>query len=81
MSKITEVYLGDNVRWHCSVGLFHGTVTDITIDKNAAGKMIPWFTISYTLSSGRTYTIRMAGTESYLSMMKFEVLDRNTYAA
>jgi len=77
MAKITEVYVGDIAQWVSAAGTLVGEVVDIDIALNAKGKMSPWLLVK-TEEKG---LVRLCGTEGYLKMMKFRVLERVAYAA
>lgn len=71
---ITEVLIGDRVRYESAAGTIRGEVVDIVEAKNAADQMINWLVIEYH-SHGRDQRVRLA--ETALQMMKLKVIFRD----
>lgn len=71
---ITEVLIGDRVRYESAAGTIRGEVVDIVEDLNAANQLINWYVIQYH-AHGRDQRVRLA--ESALPMMKLKVIFRD----
>ncbi len=63
MNNVTDIRVGDRVRWECHAGTLRGQIISIDLDLNANQELIPWITIE----------TRLCGTYGYLNMMKFQV--------
>jgi hypothetical protein len=72
MSNVTDIRVGDRVRWECHAGTLRGEITSIDLDLNANQELIPWITIE-TFVNGKEQRVRLCGTYGYLNMMKFQV--------
>ena len=72
MSNVTDIRVGDRVRWECHAGTLRGEITSIDLDLNANQELIPWITIE-TFVNGKEQRVRLCGTYGYLKMMKFQV--------
>lgn len=69
---VDSVRVGDRVRWTSADGTLRGEISEIRLNKNADGKLIPWVFIDY-IQDNMTKTAMLAGTEANLSLMKFQV--------
>ena len=68
--NIDTIRAGDEISYACGLGLIpRATVTAITIARNAAGGLIPWLSLNYTVN-GRTINTRIAATESAMIMYR-----------
>ena len=76
MSNVTDIRVGDRVRWECHTGTLRGEITSIDLDLNANQELIPWITIE-TFVNGKEQRVRLCGTYGYLNMMKFQVIFRD----
>jgi hypothetical protein len=76
MSNVTDIRVGDRVRWESAAGTLRGQITSIDLDLNANQELIPWITIE-TFINGREQRIRLCGTHGYVRMMKLIVLFRD----
>jgi hypothetical protein len=72
MSNVTDIRVGDRVRWSSAAGTLRGEITSIDLDLNANQELIPWITIE-TIVNNKERHVRLCGTDSYLKMMKFQV--------
>ena len=72
MSKVTDVRVGDRVRWECHAGTIRGEILEIRLAHNAKDELIPWLIIEY-INDNKPGKINLCGTDSYLKMMKFQV--------
>jgi hypothetical protein len=72
MSNVTDIRVGDRVRWECHAGTLRGEIVSIDLDLNANQELIPWITIE-TFVNGKEQRVRLCGTYGYLKMMKFQV--------
>jgi hypothetical protein len=72
MSNVTDIRVGDRVRWECHAGTLRGEIISIDLDLNANQELIPWITIE-TFVNGKEQRVRLCGTYGYLKMMKFQV--------
>jgi hypothetical protein len=75
MSNVTDIRVGDRVRWECHAGTMRGEITSIDLDLNANQELIPWITIKTFAHEyyGLEKHVRLCGTHGYLKMMKFQV--------
>ena len=74
---ITEVLIGDRVRYESAAGMIRGEVVRIVQAKNAANNMINWIHIEYfNPKSPSTHSIAVLA-ETALEMMKFKVTFRD----
>ena len=72
MSNVTDIRVGDRVRWECHAGTIRGEILEIRLAHNAKDELIPWLIIEYTENNKSCKTM-LCGTDSYLKMMKFQV--------
>ena len=77
MSNVTDIRVGDRVRWECHAGTLRGEIVSIDLDLNANHELIPWIKIE-TFVNGKEQRVRLCGTNGYLKMMKFQVNFRST---
>lgn len=77
MSNVTDIRVGDRVRWECHAGTLRGEIVSIDLDLNANHELIPWIKIE-TFVNGKEQRVRLCGTYGYLKMMKFQVNFRST---
>ena len=70
-----KIEVGNKVEWTSAAGVIKGQVLGIYLDKNLEGVLIPWIRVGYIhqLSHLPVNTV-ICGTDSYLKMMKFQVL-------
>lgn len=71
---ITEVLVGDRVRYESAAGTIRGEVVDIVEGLNAANNMINWYVIEYH-NNGWQQRVRLA--ETALPMMRLKVIFRD----
>jgi hypothetical protein len=64
-----QVQINDKITWSSAAGQLIGAVTNITLDLNAAGKVVPWLYIK----TDKT-TVRLCATDSNLIMMKVQLV-------
>ncbi len=72
MSNVTDIRVGDRVRWSSAAGVLRGEIVSIALGLNANQKLIPWITIE-TIVNNKEHRVRLCGTDSYLKMMEFQV--------
>jgi hypothetical protein len=72
MSNVTDIRVGDRVRWSSAAGTLRGEIVSIALDLNANQELIPWITIK-TIVNNKDRRVRLCGTDSNLKMMKFQV--------
>jgi hypothetical protein len=79
MSNVTDIRVGDRVRWSSAAGTLRGEITSIDLDLNANQELIPWITIKTFAHEyyGLEKHVRLCGTYGYLKMMKFQVIFRD----
>lgn len=76
MGTITDIRIGDRVRWASAAGTLRGEIVDFVLDQNANGELVPWLIVeNYVFNEVRR--IRICGTDAYLKMVKFQVLFRD----
>ena len=80
MSNVTDIRVGDRVRWESATGTTRGEIVSIELGLNANQKLIPWITIETTVND-KDSRVRLCGTDSYLKMMKFQVNFRDRVVA
>jgi hypothetical protein len=76
MSNVTDIRVGDRVRWECHAGTLRGQIISIDLDLNANQELIPWITIE-TFVNGKEQRVRLCGTYGYIRMMELVVLFRD----
>jgi hypothetical protein len=59
-----KLRINDQVTWSCLAGELNGTVVDIVLDLNAAGKTVPWIDVK----TART-TVRLCATDMNLAQL------------
>lgn len=68
-----KLRINDRVTWRCLAGELNGTVVDIVLDLNAAGKTVPWIDVKTNRS-----TVRLCATDMnlvQLSVAKVETTE------
>jgi len=80
MSKVTDILVGDRVRWESAAGTIRGEILEIRLAQNANNELIPWLIIEF-YNNNKACKIMLCGTEDYLNMMKFKVNFRDRVAA
>ena len=80
MSKVTDVRVGDRVRWESAAGTIRGEILEIRLAQNANNELIPWLIIEF-YNNNKACKTMLCGTEDYLNMMKFKVNFRDRVAA
>jgi hypothetical protein len=80
MSKVTDIRVGDRVRWESAAGTIRGEILEIRLAQNANYELIPWLIIEF-YNNNKACKIMLCGTEDYLNMMKFKVNFRDRVAA
>lgn len=76
MSNVTDIRVGDRVRWESAAGVLRGQIISIDLAQNANQELIPWITIE-TFVNGLEKRVRLCGTYGYIRMMKLVVLFRD----
>lgn len=61
-----KLEIGTKITWVSRAGKLHGTITNVVLSLNAAGKVVPWIDIA---SAGRRST-RLCALDGNLKMMK-----------
>lgn len=74
---ITEVLIGDRVRYESAAGTIRGEVIRIVRAKNAANNMINWIHVQYHNEKAPTKKSIAVLAETALVMMKFVVTFRD----
>ena len=74
---ITEVLIGDRVRYESAAGTIRGEVVRIVRAKNAAGNMINWIHIQYHNEKSPSKSSIAVLAETALPMMKLVVTFRD----
>lgn len=64
--------INDQVTWISRAGAKIGTIVNIKLDLNAAGKVVPWIDIK---THGSVNTVRLCATDEYLAQMKVMKVD------
>jgi hypothetical protein len=64
-----KLQINNNVTWSSAAGQLSGTIVNIVLDLNAAGKVVPWIDIK----TERT-TVRLCATDSNLIMMNVQLV-------
>jgi hypothetical protein len=59
-----KLRINDRVTWSCLAGHLTGTVVDIVLDLNAAGKTVPWIDVKTNRS-----TVRLCATDMNLAQL------------
>ena len=59
-----KLRINDRVTWSCLAGELNGTVVDIVLDLNAAGKTVPWIDVKTNRS-----TVRLCATDMNLAQL------------
>jgi len=80
MSKVTDVRVGDRVRWESAAGTIRGEILEIRLAQNANNELIPWLIIEF-YNNNKACKTMLCGTEDYLKMMKFQVNFRDRVVA
>ena len=76
MSNVTDIRVGDRVRWESAAGVLRGQIISIDLAQNANQELIPWITIE-TFVNGLEKRVRLCGTYDYIRMMKLVVIFRD----
>jgi len=76
MSNVTDIRVGDRVRWESAAGVLRGQIISIDLAQNANQELIPWITIE-TFVNGLEKRVRLCGTYGYVRMMKLVVIFRD----
>jgi hypothetical protein len=74
---ITDILVGDRVRYESAAGTIRGEVIRISRNKNAAGDMIDWIHVEYYNEKAPTKSSIAVLAETSLTMMKFVVTFRD----
>ena len=67
-----QLKLNNTVTWSSAAGQLTGTIVDIDLSLNAAGKVVPWINVK----TDRTI-VRLCATDQNLKMMKVRLADDN----
>lgn len=72
-----NIKIGDVVGWSSMAGYKEGTVKNIVLATNAAGKIVPWIDVEYAITNYRGISIdmrwtrvRLCASQENLTMMK-----------
>lgn len=65
-----KIEVGNKIRYVSAAGTLTGVIKNIVLDLNAAGQTIPWVDIMFPNRN----SVRMCASDSYLKMMKVEVI-------
>jgi hypothetical protein len=76
MSNVTDIRVGDRVRWESAAGVLRGQIISIDLAQNSNQELIPWITIE-TFVNGLEKRVRLCGTYGYIRMMKLVVIFRD----
>ena len=76
MSNVTDIRVGDRVRWESAAGVLRGQIISIDLAQNANQELIPWITIE-TFVNGLEKRVRLCGTYGYVRLMKLVVIFRD----
>lgn len=68
-----KLQINNNVTWSSAAGQLSGVITNITLDLNAAGNVVPWMYIAT-----ENTTVRLCATDSYLKMMKVQLVSEDS---
>jgi hypothetical protein len=61
-----KLEIGNKITWVSAAGKLHGTIKNIVLSLNAAGKVVPWIDVVYGDDCG----VRLCATDSNLKQMK-----------
>lgn len=64
-----KLQINNKVTWSSAAGQLSGVITNIALDLNAAGNVVPWIYIE----TERT-TVRLCATDANLKMMKVKLV-------
>ena len=62
-----KLEIGTKITWISRAGKLNGTISNIVLSLNAAGKVVPWIDIK---QPGRAQIVRLCATDEYLKQMK-----------
>jgi hypothetical protein len=62
-----KLEIGNRITWVSRAGKLNGTISNIVLSLNAAGKVVPWIDIK---QPGRAQIVRLCATDEYLKQMK-----------
>lgn len=66
---------GSTIMWSSAAGILVGTITDIHLDKSAAGNIVPWIIVK---REDTGTSLMLCGTDDNLKGMKVKVLQMET---
>lgn len=74
---MNQLRIDSKVKWKSAAGELTGTITNIYLALNGNKELIPFLTINIEEGNGRLTgsSARMCGTDGYLKMMKFELVE------
>lgn len=77
-----NIHIGDRVSWESTAGTIRGEIVDIRLNRNADDELVPWLLVEHMIGNQVCYAV-ICGTDSYLKMVKLEVIyrDREKQAA
>jgi len=67
-----KLEIGNKITWVSAAGKLHGTIKNIVLSLNAAGKVVPWIDVVYGECNG----VRLCATDSNLKMLKVAYNDQ-----
>jgi len=63
-----KLNVNDKITWVSAAGKLNGTIKNIVLAENAAGKTVPWIDVLY--GENNCHGVRLCATDSNLKMMK-----------
>ena len=80
---MTQLKINSKVTWKSAAGVLTGTITDIYLALNGNRELIPFLIIDIEKGNDRLTgsSARMCGTDGYLKMMHFELVEESLVAA
>ena len=63
-----KLNVNDKITWVSAAGKLNGTIKNIALSENAAGKTVPWIDVLY--GENNCNGVRICATDSNLKMMK-----------
>lgn len=65
-----KLEIGSQVSWISAAGYLEGVIKNITLSKNAAGKVVPWINIAYE----NRVTPLICASDDYLKQLKVQLI-------
>ena len=76
-----KITTGSYISWSSSAGTLSGFIKEISLAKNAAGDLVPWFVVEDVLNIRTNVRLNcnvlLCATEQSMAMMKMAIQDGN----